>query len=89
MDSAEGIEDAIKSLNGAELMGRQIRIDHAYSRDSAPPREYAAKGAKRSNENTVFIGSLSWNVGEELIKVFKDYDSNLSADRFFVSIGNA
>jgi nucleolin len=60
---ASMVEDAISKLHDTELMGRNIRVDKAQRREDRPARE---------QKPSVYIGNLSWDVNEDLVKEMVD-----------------
>lgn len=82
----EEAQRAISVLTGAQLMGRELRIDHAKRREDgvegAEPRrafgsggsaDGAAGGRKfASRDHSVFLGNLAWDVTEDLLKEMLD-----------------
>ena len=71
-------EAALRDLNGVELLGRPLRIDHAAKREdsmnknAAPalsPQRPAIKRATSYGEiHSIFLGNLSWDVTPELVE---------------------
>jgi len=64
-ESPEEANRAIETLNGIELMGRTVKVDHAQRRDPNAPfvpktNNYA------SREHSVFLGNLAWDVTQEM-----------------------
>jgi nucleolin len=82
--SPEDAKRAIEMLNGAEVGGRGLRIDHARRKEDGAPTGAAAPrtarspdGAprsypERSSDNSVFLGNLAWDVTEDLLKEMLD-----------------
>lgn len=82
----EEAQRAIGVLAGAQLMGRELRIDHAKRREEgvegAEPRRAfgsssgSAEGAGgrkfASRDHSVFLGNLAWDVTEDLLKEMLD-----------------
>ncbi len=79
--TSEEAERAIGVLSGAQLMGRELRIDHAKRREDAvaggdAPRSFSKDGAGgrkvAGREHSVFLGNLAWDVTEDLLKEMLD-----------------
>lgn len=56
----EDANRAIETLNGVEMVGRVIKVDHAQRRDPAKPRK------QFGDANSVFIGNLAWDITHEM-----------------------
>lgn len=75
----EDAKRAIEVLNGIEVMGRAIKVDHAQRRDPSEPR-----APRSSRENSVFLGNLAWDVSQEMcIEMLTDV---LGPDGGFTSV---
>ena len=59
-ESEEQVSAAIDALNGAELMGRTIRVDKAQRKEDRPPK------------HSIYLGNLAWDATEELVKEMID-----------------
>ena len=64
---AESADRAIEVLNGLNLDGRDIRVDRPTKREDGMSGS-GSRPQQRNNQNTVFLGNLSWDVTEELLE---------------------
>ena len=64
---AESADRAIELLNGLNLDGRDIRVDRPTKREDGMSGS-GRRPQQRNNQNTVFLGNLSWDVTEELLE---------------------
>ena len=63
---AESATEALEKLNGAEIMGRQLRVARPTRREDRQNSQGSRGGV--SGDNTVFLGNLSWDVTTELLE---------------------
>ena len=76
--SPELCEVAVSTLQGVELLGRPLRVDHAakkvdsMNRAAAPPVNNNRRLQRSVNDNgqvhSIFLGNLSWDVTPELVE---------------------
>jgi nucleolin len=65
---------AVSELNGVELMGRSLRIDHAQRKEDMPARDVRGADGRpavrrdQSNQHSIFLGNLAWDVTPELVE---------------------
>lgn len=62
-ENPEEAANAISILNGVDVMGRLLKADHAQRRDPNAP--FQPRGGN-SNNNSVFVGNLAWDVTQEM-----------------------
>jgi polyadenylate-binding protein len=68
-NSPEEATRAIEVLNGIDLMGRTVKVDHAQRKDpNAPfvPKSPSSNPGFASREHSVFLGNLAWDVTQEM-----------------------
>ena len=65
-ETEEDAATALEKLAGAELAGRQLRVDVAQRREDRPPRQ------RRENQHSVFIGNLSWDIDTNFVEDMLD-----------------
>ena len=62
---AESATEALGSLNGVELLGRELKVGRPIRRED---RLSGNVRGRSQNDNTVFLGNLSWDVTTELLE---------------------
>ena len=67
--SADVAARAVAELNGVDLMGRPVRVDHAQRKEEGgavrPPRERSPMAGR---EHSIFLGNLAWDITPELVE---------------------
>lgn len=71
---------AINALNGAELDGRDIRVDYVLPRGTRPERPPRYNSYNRQTGNRIYIGNLPWKMDEyDLRDTFEEYGTVVDA----------
>jgi RNA recognition motif-containing protein len=102
LSTLEAATKAVAEMNGQELDGRTIKVDHAEEKGGGPGGGGAGPGGQGLLRVRLFIGGLSFNTSEfSLQKVFEDYnvleckvmmkddDDSKSRGFGFVTVGTA